>query len=65
MYIILLVIRVITNNFRIIVIENKTRQLLEDTLETLHLTESGAVLAANQVGILKHLDVIDYCGYIE
>ena len=30
-------------------------------LETLHKTENGAALAANQVGILKRLVVIDYC----
>lgn len=46
------------------VIDDKTRQLLEDMLETLHQTESGAALAANQVGILKRLVVIDYCDYL-
>lgn len=33
-------------------------------MNTLHQTENGAALAANQVGILKRLVVIDYCGYL-
>jgi len=33
---------------------------LDDMLDTLHHTENGAALAANQVGILKRLVVIDY-----
>lgn len=32
-------------------------------MDTLHHTENGAALAANQLGILKRLVVIDYCGY--
>lgn len=43
------------------VIDDKTRQILDDMLETLHKTENGAALAANQVGILKRLVVINYC----
>ena len=44
-------------------VDDKVRQLLDDMMETLHQTENGAALAANQVGILKRLVVIDYCGY--
>ena len=42
--------------------DEKIRQLLDDMMDTLHATENGAALAANQVGILKRLVVIDYCG---
>ena len=34
-------------------VNDKIRQLLDDMLDTLHETENGAALAANQVGILK------------
>lgn len=44
-------------------IDDKIRQILEDMMDTLHDTECGAALAANQVGILRRLVVIDYCGY--
>lgn len=44
-------------------IDDKIRQILEDMMDTLHSTEYGAALAANQVGILRRLVVIDYCGY--
>lgn len=44
-------------------VDDKIRLLLDDMLETLHQTENGAALAANQVGILKRLVVIDYCDY--
>ncbi len=44
-------------------INDKIRQILDDMMDTLHHTENGAALAANQVGILKRLVVIDYCGY--
>jgi len=44
-------------------VDDKIRQILDDMMETLHHTENGAALAANQVGILKRLVVIDYCGY--
>ena len=43
------------------VIDDRIRQNLNDMLETLHHTENGAALAANQVGICKRLVVIDYC----
>lgn len=46
------------------VVDNKIRQILDDMLETLHYTENGAAIAANQVGILKRLVVIDYCNYL-
>lgn len=37
--------------------------MLDDMMDTLHQTENGAALAANQVGILKRLVVIDYCEF--
>ncbi len=43
-------------------VDVKIRQMLEDMMDTLHQTENGAALAANQVGILKRLVVIDFCG---
>lgn len=42
------------------VINDKIRQILEDMLDTLQQTENGAALAANQIGILKRLVVIDF-----
>lgn len=42
------------------VIDDKILQFLDDMLDTLHQTENGAAIAANQVGILKRLVVIDY-----
>ena len=39
-------------------VDDKIRQLLDDMLDTLHETENGAALAANQVGVLKRLVVI-------
>ncbi|GAA0796361.1 peptide deformylase [Faecalicatena orotica] len=44
-------------------IDDRIRQILGDMMETLHQTGNGAALAANQVGILKRLVVIDYCGH--
>lgn len=41
-------------------IDGRIRQILDDMMDTLHHTENGAALAANQVGILKRLVVIDY-----
>ena len=41
---------------------DKIRLILNDMLDTLQHTENGAALAANQVGILKRLVVIDYDG---
>lgn len=38
--------------------------LADDMMDTLHHTQNGATLAANQVGILKRLVVIDYCGQV-
>lgn len=43
-------------------IDSRVCELLEDMLDTLQNTENGAALAANQIGILKRLVVIDYCG---
>ena len=34
-------------------VDDKIRQLLDDMLDTLHETENGAALAANQVGVLN------------
>lgn len=45
------------------IVDDKIRQMLDDMMDTLHQTENGAALAANQVGILKRLVVIDYCEY--
>lgn len=45
-------------------VDCRIRQNLDDMLETLHHTESGAALAANQVGIVKRLVVIDYCDQV-
>ena len=42
-------------------VNDRVRQLLDDMMDTLHNTESGAALAANQIGILRRLVVIDYC----
>jgi peptide deformylase len=41
------------------VIDDKIRELLDDMAETMYHTETGAGLAACQVGILKRLVVID------
>ena len=43
-------------------IDGRIRQILGDMMETLHQTGNGAALAANQVGILRRLVVIDYEG---
>ncbi|GAA4654830.1 peptide deformylase [Anaerocolumna aminovalerica] len=45
------------------VVNDRIRQILDDMMDTLHHTENGAALAANQVGVLKRLVVIDYCDY--
>ena len=44
-------------------IDDHVLELLEDMMDTLHDTEHGAALAANQVGILKRLVVVDYGEY--
>ena len=44
-------------------INSRIRQQLDDMMDTLHSTENGAALAANQVGILWRLVVIDYSSY--
>lgn len=41
------------------VVDDKTRELLNDMAETMYNTENGGGLAAPQVGILKRLVVID------
>lgn len=43
-------------------INNRIRQILDDMLDTLQHTENGAAIAANQVGILRRLVVINYEG---
>ena len=45
------------------VVDDRIRLLLNDMLDTLHATENGAAIAANQIGILKRLVVIDYLDY--
>ncbi len=47
----------------VLAVDDKIRGYLDDMMDTLHHTENGAALAANQVGILKRLVVIDYCGH--
>lgn len=47
----------------VLVIDDHIREILDDMMDTLHHTENGAALAANQVGICKRLVVIDYCDY--
>lgn len=44
------------------VVDDHIRQLLEDMMDTLHETENGAAMAANQAGILRRLVVVDYEG---
>lgn len=46
----------------VIIIDDHIRTLLDDMMETLHTTPNGAALAANQVGILRRLVVIDFDG---
>lgn len=43
------------------VVDDRIRMILDDMMDTLHQTGNGAALAANQVGILRRLVVIDYC----
>ena len=40
-------------------VNDRIRMILDDMAETLHNTPNGGALAANQVGILKRLVVID------
>lgn len=40
-------------------VDERIRMQLQDMMDTLHETPNGAALAANQVGILKRLIVID------
>lgn len=42
-------------------IDDRIRMILDDMMDSLHQTENGAALAANQIGILRRLVVIDYC----
>lgn len=41
-------------------VDDRIRMLLDDMMDTLHAFPNGAALAANQVGIMKRLVVIDY-----
>ena len=43
-------------------VDDRIRLLLDDMMDTLHKFQNGAALAANQVGILKRLVVIDFRG---
>ena len=45
------------------VVDDSIRGLLNAMMDTLQLTPGAAALAANQVGILLQLVVIDYAGY--
>lgn len=40
-------------------VDDRIREILDDMAETLHNTPNGAAVAANQLGILKRLVVID------
>ncbi len=40
-------------------VDDRIREILRDMAETLHNTPNGAAVAANQLGILKRLVVID------
>ncbi len=42
------------------IVDDHIRVLLDDMMDTLHITDNGAALAANQVGILRRLVVIDF-----
>ena len=42
-------------------INENIKLILDDMLDTLRHTDNGAAIAANQIGILKRLVVIDYC----
>jgi peptide deformylase len=41
------------------VIDNRTRQILNNMVDTLHSTGDGVAIAAPQIGILKRLIVVD------
>lgn len=45
-------------------VDGHIRLLLDDMLDTLHHTDNGAAIAANQIGILKRLVVIDMNGQL-
>lgn len=45
-------------------VDDHIRLLLDDMLDTLHNTDNGAAIAANQIGILKRLVVIDMNGQL-
>lgn len=45
------------------IIDEKIITILDDMMDTLHNTKNGAALAANQIGILKQLVVIDFYDY--
>lgn len=47
----------------VVEVNDKIRLLLDDMMDTLHDRKNGAALAANQIGILRRLVVIDYEGY--
>lgn len=47
----------------VLIIDHRIQQILDDMMDTLRHTENGAALAANQIGILKRLVVVDYCEY--
>lgn len=45
---------------KVIIIDDKIRMILDDMLDTLNATPNGAAVAANQIGILKRLVVINF-----
>ncbi|MDO4355102.1 MAG: peptide deformylase [Clostridia bacterium] len=45
-------------------VDDGVRRQLDDMMDTLHATDNGAALAANQVGILRRLVVIDFEGQV-
>lgn len=48
---------------KVLKIDDRIRLILNDLMDTLHSTDNGAALAANQIGILRRLVVIDYLDY--
>ncbi len=48
------------------VFHKKLHSLIDSIAETLHSRDNGAALAANQIGVLKKISVVDYQGeYLE
>lgn len=43
-------------------IDERTILTLQDMMDTLEASDNGAALAANQIGVLRRLIVVKYCG---